>query len=174
MAWYFAYGSNMLAARLNARCPSARALDVLTVDGFDIAFDKIGMDGSGKATLVPSPGASVVGGLFAVDDAEMVLLDQIEGVGRGYDRIRVTVRTELQDAEAFSYIAPPAFRDAAIRPFDWYLGLVMAGAYERRLPPDWIRRLAGQPTIPDPDRTRPRQIEARALLAACPSEWRLG
>jgi hypothetical protein len=48
---YFAYGSNMLTARLRERCPSARPLGLAAAPGYGVAFNKQGMDGSGKATL---------------------------------------------------------------------------------------------------------------------------
>ena len=47
----------MLAARLRARCASARVIGPGIAPGFAIAFDKIGQDGSGKAALVPGEGA---------------------------------------------------------------------------------------------------------------------
>ena len=162
----------MLAARLRARCPSAQVVGAARADGFDIAFDKIGQDGSAKATLVAAAGQAVPGALFHLDDAELAILDQIEGLGRGYDRQQISLRQGGQAADALTYIAPPEHRRAGILPFDWYLGLVLAGAYERALPPVWIQRLRAIATAPDPEANRPRQLEARALLNACPPEWR--
>lgn len=174
MPFYFAYGSNMLAARLRARCPSARAIGTAEVAGFDIAFDKIGQDGSGKATLLMAAGQVVQGALFQLDEAELATLDQIEGVGRGYDRVEIDVNCSSGSIGAATYLAPNAHRRSDIQPFDWYIGLVVAGAHERGLPRDWIRRLADTPALADPDARRPRLIEAQALLAACPPGWRLG
>lgn len=164
----------MLAARLRARCPSARVIGTAEAAGFDIAFDKAGQDGSGKATLVAAAGQAVPGALFHLDDADLTILDRIEGLGRGYDRHAIRLRQAGQPAEALTYIAPPGHRDAGLLPFDWYLGLVLAGAHERALPPGWILRLRAVAAIPDPEADRPRRVEARALLAACPAEWRLG
>ncbi|NHF73817.1 gamma-glutamylcyclotransferase family protein [Paracoccus xiamenensis] len=160
MALYFAYGSNMLAARLVARCPSARVIGRADVTGFRVAFDKIGQDGSGKATLVAGEGV-VPGVLYDLADADVNLLDQIEGLGRGYDRVTL----DLGDRQAMAYLAPPQSRAAGMPPFDWYLALVLAGAREAGLPGDWIARLAAEPAIPDPEPDRPRRVEALALLA---------
>lgn len=162
----------MLTARLRARCPSALALSTARLDDHDIAFDKIGQDGSGKATVLPLTGASVHGVLYALDDADLDLLDDIEGRGRGYDRRLLTIHRDQHEASAFAYVAPPECRDARLMPFDWYLALVVAGAHEHEMVPEWIARLADRPCIPDPDTTRPRQIEARALLDQCPPDWR--
>lgn len=151
----------MLAARLRARCGSSRRVGVTEAVGFDIDFDKIGQDGSGKATLVAAPGHSVPGVLYELDADDLGVLDQIEGVGRGCDRIAL----DLDGQQALAYIAPPAFRDPVMRPFDWYLALVLAGAAEAGLPAQWIRLLAAQASISDPEPDRPRRIEALALLA---------
>ena len=150
----------MLAARLRARCASARVIGPGIAPGFAIAFDKIGQDGSGKATLVPGEGA-VPGVVFDLAEADLAVLDQIEGLGRGYDRVML----DLDGQAAMAYIAPRQFRDPAMRPFDWYLALVLAGARQAGLPAEWIARLAATPAIPDPDPDRPRRIEALALLA---------
>ena len=150
----------MLAARLRARCASARVIGLGMAPGFVIAFDKIGQDGSGKATLVSGEGA-VPGVLFDLAEADLAVLDQIEGLGRGYDRVMLDVHGQA----AMAYIAPPAFRDPSMRPFDWYLALVLAGAHQAGLPAEWIARLAAERAIPDPDPDRPRRIEALALLA---------
>ena len=128
--------------------------------GFVIAFDKIGQDGSGKATLAPGDGA-VPGVLFDLTKADLAELDQIEGLGRGYERVMLDVNGQA----AMAYIAPRQFRDPSMRPFDWYLALVLAGARQAGLPAGWIVRLAAERAIPDPDPHRPRRIEALALLA---------
>ena len=46
---YFAYGSNLLHQRLQARTPSARPLFTGTLTEHDLRFHKIGDDNSGKA-----------------------------------------------------------------------------------------------------------------------------
>jgi gamma-glutamylcyclotransferase len=88
MIHYFAYGSNMLTQRLQARCSSARPLGVATLSGFSLDFSKRGQDGSGKATLVAStsPTCEVYGVVFELAVRELPTLDLIEGLGKGYDR----------------------------------------------------------------------------------------
>lgn len=151
----------MLAARLRARCPSARVVGRGVADGFDLSFDKVGQDGSGKATLVAAADCAVPGVLYDLDRGDLAQLDLIEGIGRGYDRVILTVAGQA----AFAYVAPSRFRDPAMLPFDWYLGLVLAGAQEAALPPEWVARLAAQPFVADPAPDRPALVEALALLA---------
>ncbi|WBU63106.1 gamma-glutamylcyclotransferase family protein [Paracoccus aerodenitrificans] len=166
MALYFAYGSNMLTRRLGARCGSARGLGPAVLAGHEIAFDKIGQDGSGKATLVAGSGA-VQGVLFRLDDEDLLTLDAIEGVGRGYERVSVNVAFDGTGDEAFTYIAPDRYRDADMQPFDWYKALVLAGAREHGLPECWLSRLEAVPSVPDPEPGRLRRIEAIGLLNRC-------
>lgn len=108
------------------------------------------------------------GALYRLDTADLVALDQVEGPG--YERILVPLVGQARDA--FAYLALRGARDPELQPFDWYLGLIQAGAYQQCLLAAWISRLARQPVITDPDVNRPRQVEAQVLLAACPSEWR--
>ena len=49
--FYFAYGSNMLALRLQKRCPSAVLIETATVEGYGVNFSKLGKDVSGKGAL---------------------------------------------------------------------------------------------------------------------------
>jgi hypothetical protein len=48
---YFAYGSNMLTARLVRRCPGAKEMRSAQLAGYRLRFDKRSRDGSGKGTI---------------------------------------------------------------------------------------------------------------------------
>lgn len=166
---YFAYGSNMLHARLAARCPSARPLFVAHVPGWDIDFSKRGQDLSGKATLVRAshPGAIAYGVAFEVADSEMPDLDRFEGRGNGYERdddFTVIHSDTGDDIVAKTYIAAPTAIDPSLRPFDWYLTLVLAGARQNNLPAALVERLQSQPSLPDPQPDRPQRLEALRVL----------
>ncbi|TPW32512.1 gamma-glutamylcyclotransferase [Martelella alba] len=166
---YFAYGSNMLGERLRRRCPTARSLGLARLDHFSLAFDKAGRDRSGKATILPQAETAVFGVLFTLDLTERAALDAAEGLGRGYDRIdeiTVTRRNDGQRLAAMTYIAPPAHRDAKLKSFDWYRGLVLAGAHQNELPEDYRAWLAAAAAMADPDPSRPGRLEALQVLAA--------
>src|SRR5690349_18017369 len=83
---YFAYGSNMLPARLQARCKTARLVGCALAQGSDLTFSKISNDGSGKATLTPALGVQTPGAVFQIADSDLSALDKAEGVGTGYER----------------------------------------------------------------------------------------
>ena len=88
---YFAYGSNMLTARLKARVPSAVVVGLGLVEGHKLAFDKPSADGSGKCAMrAGNPEDRICGVLFTLDASEKGGLDDLEV---GYECGPVTVTT---------------------------------------------------------------------------------
>lgn len=162
---YFAYGSNMLPARLAARCPSAQVIGRAMAPGWRVAFWKEGRDGSGKATLIADPGQAVPGMLYRIAAADLPALDRAEGAGAGYDRNdALAVEADGRRQVAVSYVAPHPRAD--LLPFDWYLALVVAGAELGGLPADHIAALRAQVCCADPMPDRPGRCEGLAALAA--------
>ncbi len=158
--FYFAYGSNMLAARLRRRCPSARPIGVARVEGFAIAFDKRGMDGSGKATLYPAPQGIVHGVVFEIDAPERENLDLAEGPGYArHDDFSVSLCESGATLLVSTYIARPDARHDGLSPFDWYRGLILAGAVENALPEAEIGRFAALACVEDPLPERAGRLE---------------
>lgn len=154
----------MLPARLRARCPSARLIGPAEAQGFGVRFEKRGMDGSGKATLIAGKGAAR-GAVFRLDRADLAALDRAEGAGRGYDRHdRITILLGGQRHRAMTYVAPHPV--AGLRPFDWYLALVLAGARCHGFDAAHLAGLRRTPWQPDPDPDRPGRREGLAALAA--------
>lgn len=154
---YLAYGSNLLSARLLARVPSAVPRGPAELPGRVVRFHKRGwLDGSGKADLVPADRSCALahGVVYEIAAGERELLDRAEGLGRGYLHETVAVTVGGRPAEAFTYRAEPGAVDPRLRPFDWYLELVVAGAREHRLPADYIERLAAVETVADGDTER--------------------
>ncbi|MBT0962275.1 gamma-glutamylcyclotransferase family protein [Denitromonas iodatirespirans] len=150
---YFAYGSNMSAARLRARIPEARRLGVATLAGHVLRFHKCGADGSAKLDVIATGDATdrVLGVLFGLTTAEKAVLDAIEGPG--YAGVSVAVgNADGAVIEAFMYRALRV--DATLRPFAWYVHHVLTGAREAGLPTDYVARIAAVETIDDPDAER--------------------
>jgi gamma-glutamylcyclotransferase len=168
---YFAYGSNMLTRRLLKRCPSAAPRQVACVDQRSINFLKKSDDGSGKATLASAIGDRAFGVIFDLDRSDLPELDRFEGAGRGYDRVddfAVRIVGSHEPITAVSYLANPSFIVPGLRPYDWYLDLVIAGACEHKLPPDYIARLKTTPARTDPVADRQSRLKALALLEGLP------
>ncbi|OOY29149.1 hypothetical protein BMI90_02490 [Thioclava sp. L04-15] len=161
---YLAYGSNLLTARLAARCPSARAIGTATILGHALDFSKHGRDGTGKATITQGA-ARVPGVLFEIAAEDIPALDAAEGVGVHYEKIEIVLETGQR---AFTYRA--LMRQAGLAPFDWYLALIRAGRREHGMALD---DLAAVTLIPDPEPDRPGFIAAReALSRAGYRDWR--
>lgn len=156
---YFAYGSNMLDARLRERLPRVVRVGPARLPGWTLRFDKRGgKDGSGKCHIMPTDaaGACVWGVLYRMTDAERAELDRIEGVGGGYTVAWVGVEHAASGAtvEAFYYAANPAWIDATRVPFDWYVALVLAGAIAHGFPADYIDAIRAFECRPDDDGAR--------------------
>lgn len=156
---YFAYGSNMLGARLRQRVPSARPLGVARLVGYRLAWHKASTDGSGKCDVVPSYDVDEVWGvLYVIDPDHKADLDLIEGVGYGYDAVALTVELDGAPVEAEAYRATDV--DPGLPPYGWYKALVVAGAREHRLPVDYVRTLDAVEAVRDTDEARRREHAA--------------
>lgn len=162
---YFAYGSNMMTARLKARCPSALPVGVAFADDHTLTFWKKGRDGSGKGHLAHSPGRTQPGVLFTLATQDLGLLDEIEGVGKGYRRVddfTLRRRNDGRIVQATTYLATAL--DATLIPFDWYLALVLAGAREHEFDAAILRQLCETPRCEDPEPRRTSREEAIRLV----------
>jgi len=153
---YFAYGSNMLSARLQERCPGAESLGKAWANGYGLAFCKIGADGSGKATLVPDEryGARTVGVLYRIPISQRPLLDQAEARYDRNDAFLVQMLETGSSALVTTYFAQAQACSDDLIPYDWYVGLMLAGAAEHDFDADDVDQLASTRTMPDPDADR--------------------
>jgi AIG2 family protein len=152
---YFAYGSNMLTARLRApdRCPTAAPLGVADLNGYELRWHKkSNRDGSGKCDIVEAPEASVSGVLFSIAAKDKAALDEAEGLNKGYGEIAVTVLWRGESVKAAAYKATAV--DPNAKPYTWYRAFVVAGAREHGLSADYVARLQGTPAVEDHNRTR--------------------
>jgi gamma-glutamylcyclotransferase len=152
---YFAYGSNMLTARLRERVPSATAIGIGQLMGHALRWDKRSWrDGSGKCDAEATGQQSDVvwGVVFELDPEDKPALDQAEGLGAGYMEKTVHVLTEAGPVTAVTFYATD--KDASLRPYHWYKALVIAGAREHGLPTSYRSRLELVVTVSDPNPTR--------------------
>lgn len=151
---YFAYGSNMLHARLARRVPGAVPLGTARLHGHVLRFHKHGADGSGKcnAFLTGREEDVIHGVLYQIDERKLARLHAAEGPG--YEFVTVTVHTDKGPVEAGLYRAHVAWLDDALAPFTWYHAFVVAGARQNRLPRDYITNLENLFARPDPKTMR--------------------
>lgn len=166
---YFAYGSNVLEARLKNRCPSATPVGLAISRDHALEFSKKSIDGSGKATLTRKAGSIFYGRLFEIDISERANLDRAEGKGSGYD---VPDVFEVQRAGASenlcvtTYIASQT--DGALSPYDWYLALVISGYIEAGVSEEQIMDVALREYVIDSDTKRGSRKDAESLIGKSP------
>jgi hypothetical protein len=151
---YFAYGSNLLSARLRERTPSASAVGPARLDAHELRWHKAGKDGSGKCDIVEvaDPSKYVLGVVYELLESEKPALDLAESLGVGYAQKTVLVEAGGRRTEALAYFALQV--DPAAVPYDWYKNLVVAGAREHGLEPAYQAALLAAASKPDPDQER--------------------
>lgn len=152
---YFAYGSNMSSKRLLSRTPTADQLCTARLERHDLRFHKRSHDGSGKcdAFFTDHPDDFIIGVVYRIADHEKPVLDNYEGLGRGYEKkvVQVTTLADKQ-LEVFTYYADDL--DDSLQPYNWYLHHVLSGAIENALPDNYIDRLRQVTAMHDPVQER--------------------
>lgn len=150
----FAYGSNMLSARLRERVPSARSLGIAMLHGHELRWHKVARDGSGKCDIVAAAESDqrVYGIVYEIPIAEKPWLDRAEGLGLGYEEQTKTVEMAGRLIHVLAYVA--THTQATLAPYSWYRALVVAGAEEHGLPASYVDGLRAVQSIEDPDPER--------------------
>ncbi|MES1923950.1 gamma-glutamylcyclotransferase family protein [Salinisphaera sp. T31B1] len=160
--YYFAYGSNMLTARLAERVPAVRPAGPAWLTHHQLHFHLRGSDGSGKCNVLHTGQADdiVHGVLFELDAARLTRLHAAEGPP--YAFLELDVGTAEGPCRAAIYRGKPAYLDDTLVPYDWYCAFVVGGAREHGLPADYVETLAAVASHSDPDPLRARR-NARTL-----------
>src|SRR5262245_53858073 len=122
----------MLAARLRARVPSARAIGTAPLLGYALRWHKVSVDGSGKCDVETdaTPSACVWGVVYEIDRSEKLMLDRAEGLGKGYAERMIQVQAAAGPIDVHLYYATQTRIDRALMPYDWYKRFVVEGAKE--------------------------------------------
>ncbi len=153
----FSYGSNMYSKRLILRVPSTKILGRGKLSGYRLEFSKISKDKSGKATIIKSDSKTdfVLGTVALISKNEKHLLDKAEGLGYGYNETIVQVETDTNESiVANTYIADSNSINDKLKPFTWYLKLVIEGAKEHNLDKKYIISILTIDAIEDKNKER--------------------
>lgn len=152
----FAYGSNLLTQRMQARVSTAVPVVVGYVRQRRLTFHKRSDDGSAKAdaALTGDCGDQVWGVVYRMHGRQKSMLDGYESLGIGYNEEIVDVVHQTGSIKAWMYVARPSAIDSTLMPYSWYHNLVVEGAVQHQLPADYIRLLRTIQTIADPDAQR--------------------
>ncbi len=159
--YYFSFGSNMSAHRLKARLPDAKRIGVARLHGYELAFDMLSLDGSGKCTIHPHDERLVYGVVWQLNGEEQEQLHRIEGPRYDVAHVDVVLSENEQLLSAFCYVANTV--DKVALPFDWYVQHVHLGAQEADLPKTYIESIKNQASVEDLNRER-RQHEMQIHL----------
>ena len=167
---YFAYGSNMLTEWLTdrCRCPSAQAIGIAVAAGYVLEFCKPSIDKSGKATLISSKRIEdeVIGALFEIDNGDRCALNKAEGEDYNRcDKFSVTLLPDGKQTQVITYIASACAVNDRLKPYDWYLALVIQGAIQRKLPKKYTDSLHDFAFKTDPEQNRKTRKRAICALA---------
>lgn len=164
---YFAYGSNLLHARLYARCRSIVNIGIARLDRHRLNFAKPGSDESGKCGIeAVNTGEYVLGVLYQMAKREKPVLDRIEGNGHGYMDKEIEVNSNRGPIRCFTYY--PTRLDNDKRPYDWYKALVLEGARENGFPPHYLEMIEAVESLIDPHHER--RISNYAIIQGHDSE----
>lgn len=147
--YYLAYGSNLHPRRLAARVPSARVVGVVEMPGYQLAFHKRSIDGSGKCLIYTEQGQhhKMYGVLYEFDSLEKDALDSAEGKGYIEQLVQFSLNGEMYTP--YVYVAQATHIDASLVPYHWYKDLVLAGASYHGFPADYVASIAATKSKPD-------------------------
>jgi len=135
--WHFAYGSNMNRAQMLSRAGKILEEHNASLPNFEVRFNKKVRGGTAGANIQPSPGNTVHGVLYKIEEGAMRSLDRYEGVPDHYRRIEVQVTPEGgPPVPAQIYIASKV--EKGLRPSAPYLQAMLDGAGEHNLPASYI------------------------------------
>lgn len=155
---YFAYGSNLCPNRLEQRVGSCRILGVARLKAFQLLFHKRGKDGSAKcdAYKTDNDQHSVYGVVYAMSGNQSAVLNDIEGLGAGYnlETVQVELIQVAQSIDAQTYLTQPDYIDPNLAPYSWYRDFVLYGARIQGLPSAYISQLEKTKANSDPDKQR--------------------
>ena len=143
LTWYLAYGSNMNREIFESRrgMRPIQAQPALLED-YRLRFDlAVGPGERGVANLESQAGARIWGVLYLITVEQSEHLDRTEGVPRGAYR-RVPVSAVVDGSERIAAFTYQSNRISLGRkPSPRYLGLLIEGATQHSLPPDYLNYL---------------------------------
>ena len=145
---YFSYGSFLDHETLKRHCPGARFVTRAFLPNWEVQFNYLSKTyGAGVTGIEPAPGRLVRGVIYDVPPEEIEHLDVIEAAPEGfYYRQRILVVGEegnLLEVETYRTTHP----QGPFKPSKRYLGLMVKGAKEHGLDPEYIRELEAVGTI---------------------------
>ena len=141
MKHYFAYGTLLTEPEMQALAPSARAVGIMRLDGYELGFGETHTAGTGGCLLKPVDGGRVFGVQYELSDDDMARMDEASGIPKElWVHLSVTVTDEDgNQVQTTTYTipgSPPPFS-----PDESYFGKIRNGLRTLPLPPDYVARV---------------------------------
>ena len=82
----------------------------------------------------------VWGVIFDISEDQKSILDKFEGLGWGYDELKLLVINDLgEEVDCVCYISrDDKYLDGGLKPHGWYKDFCLVGAREHSIPEDYI------------------------------------
>lgn len=100
--FYLAYGSNMNLRQMGIRCPQAKPVGTVVLEGYELLFR--GGNDAAVATIEPRAGAEVPCALWLITPEDEARLDIYEGFPDFYRKELVAVRYGRRSLRAMAYV----------------------------------------------------------------------
>jgi gamma-glutamylcyclotransferase len=137
---YFAYGSNLWRQQMTSRCPEHRERGTGSLKGWRWIITT-----RGYASIVVSKSDYVLGTVYELSEADLLSLDQFEGVSRGnYRKEMISVNVDGRELSCLVYIDPVIEEGA---PKDEYIARINSGIKDAGFPDEYITRYI-RPFVP--------------------------
>lgn len=137
---FFLYGDLVNPTQLARRAPEHKFLHLATLMDHTIKFCRWSAQWRcGLASIVPSPGEKVWGGIFELTDEDIKIMDEFEqDVPQGaYRHLQINVLNETGEKELVStYAANPIGK---FKPKDHYLDWVLKGLAHWKFPEECLQ-----------------------------------
>lgn len=127
---YFAYGSNMDPARVVDRGIRYTQISSAVLADYVLRFNKRSRNqkGAGHANIVVELGGRVEGVLYQLESPnEIEKMDVFEHVPTNYTREVVSVETQTDTLDVWTYFANPEVVLSGLKPPRWYLAHLLSG-----------------------------------------------
>jgi gamma-glutamylcyclotransferase (GGCT)/AIG2-like uncharacterized protein YtfP len=140
--YYFGYGSNIVIAGMNERCPGA-----ILVGNAELIDNKFFINSQGVATVVQEPGSKVYGVVWQITPEHEAVLDAYEDIDLElYERAIAQVNllnleTDSDPGEQIEALIYIATDELSGIPMDGYLEEIIDAAIDHGFPPHYIQEL---------------------------------